>query len=225
MQCKDIPIGGHLLLGQGVQGEDILWIKVAPDTFATILPHRMEFDAPEPRNSSRDRRERGGTYFPESNLCGWLNSDQVDWFHASHDTDEPPSYQNQSGFLTKFHKNELELLSPISVSIQVPNGFLRKYGGMTTTNHLVTIPSAEQIKNYAHRLINHFDITGVWTLTTTGSSMWVCRSDSKAPKYRGRVCAIIQLNPDASIDTDGALYFKSDASAVQNDLLAILDTL
>ena len=59
----------------------------------TVLKERP-FDGKEAEGTP-DQKKYGNNYFPESNLCMWLNSDKMaDWYQPGHAKDAPPSAEN-----------------------------------------------------------------------------------------------------------------------------------
>lgn len=101
--------------------EPILWHKA--DTLGHFVTaksvDRLCMDArhdelPESPNwTSPDNllRRRGSGFFPESNLCQFLNSDSESWFFkvGSH---QPPPYATHPGFLSLFTEEEKRALQP-----------------------------------------------------------------------------------------------------------------
>ena len=70
------------------------------------LPESHEWTSPD-----YILRRRGSGFFPESNLCQFLNSDSESWFFkvGSH---EPPNYETHPGFLSLFTEEEKRALQP-----------------------------------------------------------------------------------------------------------------
>lgn len=115
----DLKIGSQLVLGKyGVQDDDpypIVWLKGTAkcDFITEKAVDYLCFDAPEDGGAGR---RVGLTTYTASNLFSFLNSDEMEWFHATHENDEPPGnvlrytygrYQSHSGFLHRFEEYEL----------------------------------------------------------------------------------------------------------------------
>lgn len=115
----NLKVGSQLVLGKyGVQDDDpypIVWLKGTPecDFITEKAVDYLCFDAPE-RNGIG--RSIGLATHTASNLFSFLNSDEAEWFRATHENDEPPGnvlryayarYQNHSGFLHHFEEHEL----------------------------------------------------------------------------------------------------------------------
>lgn len=102
--------------------QPIVWIitdknhEGYPENTVTLISERLlclkAFDAKEPRNSDRDRREYGNNNYRYSNLLQWLNSGSSNWYAAQHGADAPPNssnvyggwnpYDSEPGFLYSF---------------------------------------------------------------------------------------------------------------------------
>lgn len=153
MTINDLNIGDKLMFGQAIfDGQpnmviDLVWKKVAADnTFITAdYVARLAADMPEPENSSRDRRERGSNFFPQTNLFQWLNADNTGWFAKAHDTDVAPDYEDQPGFLSEFVQWEKDAIVPHEVVTVVPEGFRREFGIYHTVNCKVSIPALSEM--------------------------------------------------------------------------------
>ncbi len=103
-------------------------------------------DAQEPENESRDRRERGSIFFPQTNICQFLNSPENNWYKPQHDTDTVDNtLKNNPGFLHLFEEWERKLIIPHEVVTAVPAGFKRKYGEKVKTTLNVSMLSRSQI--------------------------------------------------------------------------------
>ena len=90
----------------------IIWLKATPncDFITECAIDWIPYDAREPQNTAVDYRYYGHPNYGRSNIHQFLNSDEDQWFHASHPYDFPPSYQNLPGFLTGFEAYEADAL-------------------------------------------------------------------------------------------------------------------
>lgn len=90
------------------------------------------FDAKESQNvDGGDRYDHGSNNWSMSNIKQFLNSDQVTWYSAQHELDEPPvspnignspktPYDTHKGFLYYFSKGEKSLLKNMTLTLANP---------------------------------------------------------------------------------------------------------
>lgn len=123
-RIADLPVGSKVRFGSySVSGEEphrIAWIKVHRDNtlFNEFVEDILPFDAKEPLNPFNYRRTYGSNRYSVSNLGGFINSEEVDWFQKQTETDTPPAgeylrdghpgYKNKPGFLHFFQQWELD---------------------------------------------------------------------------------------------------------------------
>lgn len=152
MKISEIPVGKVLYFGrfranERVHPVELRWMKASEQNafFGTSLLGSFCADAQEPENESRDRRERGSNFFPQTNICQYLNACQPDWYMPQHETDRiDETLKNRPGFLTLFDPWERDLIVPHEVITVVPAGFRRKYGETVKTTMKVSLPSKSQ---------------------------------------------------------------------------------
>lgn len=152
MKISDLDVGSKLLFGALLDGPyagvmDLAWKKVDPNnTFLTEgSVGRMIMDMQEPDNSSRDRRERGSNFFPQSSLLQWLCASGNDWFVKAHEADVEPPYADRQGFLTEFVQHELDAIEPHEICTVVPDGFRREFGIIHKMMCKVSIPAYSEL--------------------------------------------------------------------------------
>lgn len=125
-RVEDLSVGSKIKFGAySVSGEEphkVAWIKVHRDNtlYNEFVEDILPFDAREPLNHFRNRRTYGNNRYSMSNVCGFINSEKVDWFKGLSETDTPPTeeyigdenpgYKNKPGFLSFFQPWELELI-------------------------------------------------------------------------------------------------------------------
>lgn len=153
MNIAEIPVGGYLSFGQFLRnGElrptNLLWRKASEQNefFVSNGIGKFYADAQEPENASRCRRERGSNFFPQTNICQFLNSDKDDWFEPQHDTDTVAPYMKKHpGFLRLFEQWEREMIVPQEIVTSVPKGFKRQYGEQAKTLLRISMMSRSQL--------------------------------------------------------------------------------
>ncbi len=70
----------------------------------TVLKQKS-LDAKEPMGTD-DQKKYGNNYFPVSNLCRWLNSDEMaDWYRPAHERDAAPDLANCYDGRHAYHKD------------------------------------------------------------------------------------------------------------------------
>lgn len=125
-RVEDLFVGSKIKFGAySVNGEEphkVAWIKVHRDNtlYSEFVEDILPFDAREPLNHISNRRNYGSNRYSMSNICGFINSEKVDWFEGQSETDTPPTeeylrdknpgYKNKPGFLSFFQPWELELI-------------------------------------------------------------------------------------------------------------------
>lgn len=153
MTIREIPVGEFLSFGQFIRRgsrstDDIFWRKASSknEFYSDGSIGKFCADAQEPENESRDRRERGSNFFPQTNICQFLNSTEKDWFKPQHETDTADTtLKNQPGFLSLFDEWERKLIIPHEITTVVPVGFRRKYGEQVKTTLKVSMLSKSQL--------------------------------------------------------------------------------
>lgn len=153
MTINDIPIGGYFTVGLFQRRnrrapEPISWRKASYNNefYGDDGLGAFSADEREPENESRDRRERGSNFFPQTNICQFLNSEEANWFKPQHETDTvSDALGRQPGFLYLFEGWERNLIVPHEVSVIVPSGFKRKYGELFKTTLKVSMLSRSQL--------------------------------------------------------------------------------
>ena len=153
MKISEMPIGECLVFGQFLRTGDripvnLLWRKASAQNefYASEGIGKFCADAPEPENESRDRRERGSNFFPQTNICQFLNAVGDNWFKPQHETDVANDrLKNRSGFLSSFEEWERKVIVPHEIVTSVPVGFRRKYGEQVKTTLKVSMLSRSQL--------------------------------------------------------------------------------
>jgi len=153
MTINDLSVGSKVMFGQAIyDGQrnmviDLVWRKVAENnTFLTdFFVARKAADVPEPDNTSRDRRERGSNFFPQTNIFQWLNADRSGWFSKSHEADVAPDYVNEPGFLSEFAQWEKDAIVPHEIVTIVPEGFRREFGVLCKNTCKVSLPALSEV--------------------------------------------------------------------------------
>lgn len=131
MNFTKMRIGDSLMLGNYTpfalseyasdRPEPLVWHKAdtighfvtarSIDRLCMDARHRSLPESPEWNSPDNILRRRGSGFFPESNLCQFLNSDSESWFFkvGSH---QPPEYESHPGFLSMFTEEEKRALQP-----------------------------------------------------------------------------------------------------------------
>lgn len=165
MKIKDMPIGSMVSNEYFNKDrrfcDDIIsrniWIKLNDECdfiFADSSSHfsKVVYDAPEDSRDSDDRRAAiGWSYYPYSNIDGWLNNrgDKIILPSCPGDTiddcyDINPT-MNSVGFLDRFTDEQIEHLVPRELSVRVPTGYRDEFGETVTIQRLVALPSLSEL--------------------------------------------------------------------------------
>lgn len=88
-RVEDLSVGAKIKFGAySVSGEEphkIAWIKVHHNNtlYNEFAEDILPFDAKEPLNPRVNRRNYGSNRYSVSNICGFINSEQEDWFKSN----------------------------------------------------------------------------------------------------------------------------------------------
>jgi hypothetical protein len=122
----NINIGDYIQLGT-YKNKPIIWRYVGEDSngklmYANQIICYKSFDAAEPNNNNRSRKNGGSNLWSESNIRCWLNSDneQVDYICGNSPTVENVwngvnSYEKEAGFLTNFTADEKKAIKTVTL--------------------------------------------------------------------------------------------------------------
>lgn len=123
-ETENIEIGDKITLGT-YNGSPINWICVdidenGPLMLAEDVLCQKEFDAAGNNSIYHSdgwgyiRKERGSNNWQDSNIRQWLNSTgTVDYTHC------PPSYKDESGFMSNFTSDELRFVKPTYHNVNI----------------------------------------------------------------------------------------------------------
>ena len=247
MTVNEVPVGGSIVFGN-YHDDPIVWVKL-DESNLMITKNRLEvlcYDEQEYHSDSRARRSYGNNFFPESNICQWLNSDRPNWWVKTHENDEYPYYHRHGGFLNGFTKYEQNALTEQEISIAVPLGSRKKYGKVCTSRYKVVLPSASQLGlvmadgqdiegEPIEGIFNYIRPSEVMTRTWTRDAghivcyEWVDAS-SKPCNHSQRVYPMIRLSGDTEIEEVGtdrygqtAYYVKSSSESTMEEFLNLLN--
>lgn len=128
-----IRVGSKLMFGQyGVTEEQtypIMWFKATPncDFISVNVLDYICFDARE-RAAGYNERMYGNADYERSNIVLFINSEDKDWWHKTHECDLPPdgnnvclfrdAYHSHCGFLHHFEEYEIGSLVPIRYQVE-----------------------------------------------------------------------------------------------------------
>lgn len=144
-KIKDMELGSVVKFGDFHGETPMFWIKTAqdhqtyPDNSSTIYHKDIYairyFDAAEPENPNSEIKIHGCNNWKLSNLRQWSNSDgdQGEWFTPQYVYDTAPigiekdgivfsNYNDDSGFLTNFSEDELNLILDTTHYYHGPDG-------------------------------------------------------------------------------------------------------
>lgn len=152
MVVSEMRVGGRLVFGSYGKSDDditdIVWTKVSQnnDFMASDSVVSMQFDQKERMSSNGARRDSGNNFFLQSNVFGFLNANEIDWWVATHAADEAP-YENIPGFLYQFNEWELACLEPREITVRVPPGSKREFGESVRIQCKVSLPAISELMN------------------------------------------------------------------------------
>ena len=222
MDIQNIAIGGCIRLGvfrkRGEKTPSPMdWRKVSNQNLF-YLPTgigSLVADAIEPDNESRDRRDRGSNFFPQLNVCQYLNADDLNWFKPAHETDVMDyRYGNLPGFLSAFDDWEKKLIIPQEITIQVPGGFKRKYGEVTKATVKVSIPSRSQIYGEDATEGEQLELFKVesprYLLTRTAINTGLVAVDENRRIKSVSPCNTYNISPLIKLDGDCTVEYDED---------------
>lgn len=245
MKISDIAIGDYLSFGRFPKGLDrrapeLIWCKATSQNgfYTESSIGRFSADACEPQNESRDRRERGSNFYPQTNICQMLNSVDEDWYRPQHESDAvSEKLMKYPGFLHLFEEWERKMIVPHEIVSIVPAGFKRKFGEQVKTVVKVSIPSKSQIFGGDDiQEGDRFEIfdTGTafqfdaLTRTACGTGMFAINRIGKvinfSPANEIGISPFVQLDGDAEVEYDSVngIYF---AIPPQEYIKAVTDEL
>lgn len=223
MKISDLGIGAYLVFGRfpksGERGTpDLLWRKATNQNgfYTETNIGRFSADALEPDNESRDRRERGSNFYPQTNIFQMLNSEDEDWYRPQHEADAASEKMMQyPGFLHLFEDWERKMIVPHEIVSVVPAGFKRKFGEQVKSVVKVSIPSKSQLLGGEDTTEGtRFDIfelggamhSDVLTRTSVGTGLYAVGRNGKlinfTPANEVGVCPFIQLDGDSEVEYD-----------------------
>ena len=125
LTLKDIDVGSKFIDNDTIyNGSPIEWIVAAKDVDGTGIVTLVKnepitgkyYDAAEPTNPNARIQEKGNADYQNSNILQWLNSDAEAgaWYSPKTETDTPPSYQAEAGFLNGFGEDFSQRLFEVS---------------------------------------------------------------------------------------------------------------
>lgn len=138
MTIEELKRGSRVMLGKyGVRNDDVYpiwWTKATHDCqfIAESVLDYLVFDAKEPSSAGYGCRNYGNPNYEHSNILRFLNSEEENWFRATHTSDCAPTnrsdtlarygdpagvYANHHGFL--YHFNEYEIAA-LGSAIELP---------------------------------------------------------------------------------------------------------
>lgn len=225
MKISEIPLGEYLMFGR-YQRERIVWRKVTELNGFLVVNgiYGMMADAPEPESANNALRTRGSNFFPQTNICVLLNSEERDWYKPQHDTDavDEPAKRCFSGFLYNFESWEQELIVPQEITTIVPNGFKHRFGEQFKTSVKVSIPSASQIGQredetegapFQYYRVHSTPPIGMLTRTPVGTGMYSIGTKfnlvNTSPCKTTGIFPYILIDPNAEVD-----YVPQDANYI-----------
>lgn len=228
MKVSEIPVGGCIVFGQFHKAGDrfpseLMWKKASASNefYASGGIGCLQFDAIEPDNESRDRRERGSNFWPQSNLCQFLNAEEKDWFKPQHETDMVDvSMSSRAGFLHLFEDWEKRAIVPHEITTTVPVGFKRKFGEHVKTTAKVSILSRSQVfggEDLAEGEQLQLFASGVsvpcGVVTRTAVNTCVCAIDRRGRLTSQSPASQIAVMPLIRIDGDYPVEYNHDQDA------------
>lgn len=247
MTVNEVPVGG--LIAFGNHGEDLMtWVKLDASNLM-ITQKRLDamcYDEQEYHSDSRARRNHGNNFFPESNICQWLNSDKPSWYSKTHANDEAPYYHLREGFLNGLTEYERSALMEQEITIAVPLGSRKQYGRIYTAKYRVVLPSASQlglpvdsgqeiegdpIENFFSYVRPAEMMTRTWTADAGHNICYEWGEASSMPCNKPqRVYPMIKLSGDTEIEEVGAdkfgqavYYVKTGAESMMEEFLNLLN--
>lgn len=248
MKFKEIEIGSFVRFGtdphRPAYGGGLLpmhWRKVSNDGLMiadqNADPYVNSVDYPRPISGRTVReREAGTAFFPESALFQYLNSehgvfvDGVEWFTPRDHDECAPTWNHQTGFLSRFDSDELKLLRPWTMKIQTPQRLTRRYGKVYEKECLVGLPSISEFLVYtdhegyreryeSERVSEQTPIPnyhrGIATRSCIGESVFAITANNsvgaRSPSGGMSIYPMVRIDPDVDVtlfDRVGFPYIK-----------------
>lgn len=247
MVFNDLPIGAEFCFGKikktqysrtpdgrhvsEVVDVPLVWKKTALNGLSVGIREcgYAAFDYPhDATGSNRYMRNHGHRLFFLSSLYKYLNTADTSWKNVS-TGDRPPRYDdNGAGFLSKFSDEEIRLIEPHNMKVEVPVGYTKQYGTEVTKSVLVGIPSLEEIGDAYS--------SGTFQINVPQKSTWLSDADtmSKYISYghirrmggdgTSNIMPVIKLKDDAPVDVleNGKYIIRIPESDFSGDIAAFL---
>ena len=167
---SSLPIGAKIKVPHSVMG-NVIFLKADqnhtgyPENSTTLITDELillrAFDAQEPNNTDRNRRDYGNNRYSVSNIDHWLNSTASagQWYSPQHSTDQSPNstnvsnnpYDTAAGFLNGFDTRFIAAIQ--DTTIKVARNTVTDGGGYDTLTRKVFLPSKAELFNQAENSI------------------------------------------------------------------------
>lgn len=162
MVFNDLPAGAMFCFGKTKKqmynhstrvldfyDEPMVWRKTALNGLSVGVKEvgYASFDHPRLATGTNNyMRAHGHRYYFDSSLNNYLNCFDGSWKTVSEGDQEPFSDSlDGNGFLSRFSPDEIKLIEPHKMSVEVPVGYNKIYGKTVEKDVLVGIPSAAQL--------------------------------------------------------------------------------
>lgn len=220
MVFKDLPAGTVFLFGQtGIwQGsyesgryqrvlvqKPLKWKKTDRDglsLYADELLHASFDYSRYATGTNRYMRNHGHRFFFLSSLYRYLNCGDESWSSVA-EGDGRPFADTERGFLSCFSDQEVSMLQPFTMKVDVPVGYTKQYGKQVEKQVLVGLPSVKQFNPSGADFLGLTDRRTTWvTDADTTTCCFRCGALKRNGNSSCNIAPLIRIRDDAPVDTD-----------------------
>lgn len=182
----------------------------------------------EATGTNRYMRTHGHRLFFLSAIYKYLNCADHSWKETAQGDMAPRSDTNEGGFLSRFNEEEMRLLEPFALKVQVPPGYVKQYGTEMTKNVLVGLPTSEELGSRFSAGTFGVQFRRLDTWLRNAESMCVYMNYGSPSRCGGEVqriiMPIIKIKADAPVDRteDGKFIIRIPETDFAGDIAAFL---
>lgn len=244
---KDLPVGTDFCFGKTTKvryaygtgnnretyEEPMIWKKTALNGLSVCVKEGgfASFDYPHTATGTNNyMRNHGHRMYFLSSLHKYLNCADDSWKAHEEGDGSPYSESNGSGFMSRFTDEEIKLIEPHKMKIDVPVGYTKAHGTIMEKDVMIGLPSAEQLGG------RWSDNQGTFGVTFERIDTWVTDADTMNKRILGGysrripsdntsyVMPVIKIKEDSPIDMDefGRYVIRIPETEFEGDIFAFL---